>query len=139
MAKIRDDLDQAAWDAWVATRPACVQALCKRLPPDRLYLLKSSGHRVFMYSYSENGTVTVCVTGRYNAVTFERRVFGIKPEELEECDLPGADEPLGTLLTERKDVDAFIDASIEALHMKGKKHNSERCCLCSAGDTEAKG
>jgi hypothetical protein len=134
MAKIQE-LDQAAWDEWVATRPACVQALCKRLPPDRLYLLKSSKHRVFLHSYSEDGTVTVCVTGDYNAVTFERRVFGVSPGDLEECDLPGQDEVLGVLLTEQKDVDAFIELCIEDLHRQGKKHNTERCTLCSAPDT----
>jgi hypothetical protein len=131
MAKIRE-MDQAAWKAWVATRPECVRVLCERLPPDRLYLLKSSGHRVFMYSYQENGTVTVCVTGEYNALTFERLVFGISPDDLEECDLPGPDEVLGAVLTEQEDVDAFIGIQIEERHRNGEKHNTERCRLCSA-------
>ena len=30
-------------------------------------------------------------------VAFERRVFGIKPEDLEECDLPPAGTPVGNL------------------------------------------
>ena len=110
MAKIKEIVDQAAWDAWVASRPPVVQELCALLPPDRLYLLKTSGHRVTLLSYSEDRTVTVAVTGAFNALTFERQVFGIKPEDLEECDLPGDDEPLGAILTEREDVDAFIDA-----------------------------
>jgi len=37
-------------------------------------------------------------------------VFGIKPEDLEECDLPGEDEILGVTLTEREDVRQFISA-----------------------------
>lgn len=130
MSKIAE-LDLAAFDAWVATRPPVIQELCKRLPPDRLYRLKSSNHRVTLYSYSENGTVTVNVTGQYNALTFERRVFGISPDDLEECELPGPDEPLGVMLTERADVDRFIDLQIEDRHRDGQKHNESRCRLCS--------
>lgn len=82
---------------WLAERPQVIKDLVARVPPDRLYRLASTGHRVFLYSYSENGTVTVAVTGQFNLVAFERRVFGIRPEELEECDLPGPDEPVGSL------------------------------------------
>jgi hypothetical protein len=96
------------WKAWVAARPERVRELCKKYPPNRLYLLKSSGHRVFIYSYSEDGTVSVCVTGKFNFVTFERRVFGISPQDLEECDLPSTDEPLGVVLTEREDVELYL-------------------------------
>lgn len=63
-----------------------------------------------IYSYSEDGTMTVDVTGQYNKLTFDRRVFGIQPEDMEECDLPGDQEELGTVLTDRKDIDAFINA-----------------------------
>lgn len=109
MAKWREIADQSAWDAWVASRPPVVQELCALLPPDRLYLLKSSGHRVTIASYAENRTVTVDVTGAFNALTFERQVFGVKPEDLEECDFPADGEPLGVALTEQEDVEAFID------------------------------
>ena len=106
MAKIKE-IDEAAWNEWVATRPESVQKLCRQLPPNRLYRLKTSGHRVTLYSYCEDGTLTVEVSGEYNAVMFDRRVFGIKPEDLEECDLPKPGEPLGTILTDRKEVEAF--------------------------------
>lgn len=106
MAKIQE-IDEVAWREWVASRPESVQKLCRQLPPGRLYRLKTSGHRVTLYSYAEDGTVTVNVTGEYNAVTFERQVFGIKPEDLEECDLPEPGELLGTMLTDPKDVEAF--------------------------------
>jgi hypothetical protein len=86
--------------AWLATRPVVVQQLAAQVAPNRLYKLKSSGHRVTVYSYCEDGTVTVAVTGDYNAVVFDRRVFGIKPEELEECDLPEPGERLGTMLAD---------------------------------------
>lgn len=114
MAKICE-LDEKGWAEWVASRPPVVQELCKRLPPDRLYLLKSSGHRVTLISYNEDGTVKVAVTGQFNALTFERQVFGIKPEDLEECDLPKEGEPLGALLTEEDDIKEFIDATRPAV------------------------
>lgn len=107
MAKITE-IDQEAWAAWVATRPECVQVLCERLPPDRLYRLKPTGQRVTLHSYSENGTVTVDISGEYNLITFDRQVFGINPDDLEECDVP-AGELLGTLIVQDADVEAFID------------------------------
>lgn len=82
---------------WLAERPQAIKDLVAKLPPDRLYRLKTTGHRVFLYAYSEDGTVTVAVTGQFNALPFERRVFGIAPEDLEECDLPDPDEPVGSL------------------------------------------
>ena len=85
------------WDAWVQSRPTIIQELCRRFPPDRLYRLKSSGHRVTLHSYSEDETMTVNVTGDYNFVAFEWRVFGISPTDLEECDLPSAGEMTGSL------------------------------------------
>jgi hypothetical protein len=109
MAKL-PGIDLTRFGAWLAERPPCIQALARRLPPDRLYLLKSSGHRVTLVAYNENGTVRVSVTGQFNALAFDREVFGIPPEDLEECDLPPSDAPLGTVLTEDADVDAFIAA-----------------------------
>lgn len=100
---------EKAWDSWVSTRPPIIKDLCKRFPPYKLYHLKSSGHRVTLHSYSENGTITVNVSGEYNAVMFDRQVFGIKPEDLEECDMPRTDEAIGTVLTQEEDVKAFID------------------------------
>lgn len=106
MAKVAE-LNQESWDEWVATRPPVVQELCRRLPPDRLYRMRPTGHRVTLVSYSENGTVTVDVGGEFNAVTFERQVFGVNPDDLEECDLPGADDVTGVLLTAPDEVSAF--------------------------------
>lgn len=126
------EIDETAWCKWVATRPPEVQSLCNRLPPDRLYRMKSTGHRVTLYSYSEDGTVTVDVTGEYNAVVMERRVFGISPDDLEECEMPGSGETTGTLLTEPEEVNAFIGDRVAELHERGEQHNQERCRLCSA-------
>lgn len=109
MAKIQE-INEGLWNEWVSTRPESVRNLCRQLPTGRLYRLKTSEHRVTIYSYSEDGTVTVNLSGEYNAVVFERQVFGIKPEDLEECDMPAPGEQLGTMLTECEDVGAYIDA-----------------------------
>ena len=117
MAKVIEwsDEQKKAWDEWVATRPAVIQEMCKRFPPNRLYRLKTSNQRVTLYSYSEDGTLTVNVTGEYNAVMFERRVFGIKSDDLEECDLTNGDDVTGAVLTEQEDVESFIDMGRPAI------------------------
>lgn len=93
---------------WIEERPQVIKDLIEKVPPNRLYLLKQSGHRVFPYSYSEDGTVTVCVSGEYNMLSFERLVFGIAPDDLEECDLPSEGEILGAVLTDENEVMNFI-------------------------------
>jgi hypothetical protein len=93
--------EKADWDKWVASRPDAVRQVAKKFKPWKLYRMKSTGHRVTIYSLGEHedGTVTltVLVTGTFNKVVAERRVFGIEPEDLEECELPAPDEPLGSL------------------------------------------
>ena len=108
MAKIAE-LNEEGWREWVATRPPVVQDLCQRYPPDRLYWMQPTGSRVTLVSYSENGTVTGRVSGDWNLTMFEREVFGVDPADLEECDLPADDEPLGAMLTTREEVDAYCD------------------------------
>lgn len=107
MAEIRPmtDEERTEWLRWVAERPPRVRAVAERVWPNRLYRI-NSGHRVILYSFGEPTeanapvTVTVAVLGTYNLVEFERRVFGIEPDELVECDLPDPTEALGVLLTE---------------------------------------
>ncbi len=109
MAKVAE-INQAEWDKWVAERPACVQELCRKYPPDRLYKMKTTGQRVTLVSYAEDGTVRVNVSAEHNAVMFERQVFGVAADTLEECDLPGPDETVGAVLTEDADIEAFGEA-----------------------------
>lgn len=45
----------------------------------------------------EKFTCRVGVSGEFNLVTHERAVFGVDVDDLEECDLPGPDELLGTM------------------------------------------
>jgi len=95
------------FDEWVAERPKSVQDFCERFPPWELYRIKSTGHRVIVYSIgqviTEDGeptgkiVVTVDVLGKFNFVLMERRVFGIDPDDLEPSELPADGELTGSL------------------------------------------
>lgn len=78
---------------WFNSRPAAVQEAVRKRPGDKLYRMKSTGHKVFICSYDEpvteeqkgDITVTVAVTAKFNeGLGFERRVFGIQLDDLEE-------------------------------------------------------
>lgn len=90
-----------AYREWVAERPPQVKAIAERFDPWTLYWLKSPGQRVTVLGFDEMNDGRVCVrvnvSGRFNALAFERQVFGVDPDDLEECDLPGPDEVLGSL------------------------------------------
>lgn len=102
MAVIRE-LDPVEWQKWLDERPDAVRAVAARLPPNRLYRLISTGQRVTLLSYGEQKdggiSLTVMVSGKYNALSHERNVFGIDPSDLEECELPEPDEILGSVLS----------------------------------------
>jgi uncharacterized protein YodC (DUF2158 family) len=72
--------------AWIDERPEVIKAMIAKTPPNRLYSLKPHGERVTIYSYAEDGTVTVYISGQYNCHMFDRQVFGINPDDLTECD-----------------------------------------------------
>ena len=120
MAKIMqwDKEQENCWKEWVASRPPVIRELCERFPPFNLYRLKGTGQRVTVHSYSENGTLTVNITGEYNIVIFDRQVFGIQPDDLEECDLPLWDTKLGTVLTDEKAIDTFVDGVKRSVKLK---------------------
>lgn len=88
-----------AWEKWVSKLPEKVRAVAERFNPWTLYRLKTTGDRVTVHSFRDDATMTVILSGRWNKVLFERQVFGIPADELEECDLPGPDEELGSILT----------------------------------------
>jgi hypothetical protein len=101
------------WKEFVGSRPPAVRAIAERFEPWRLYRMKSTGHRVTVHSFSEPDgvgrvTLTVNVLGTFNLVEFERQVFGVEPEDLEECELPGENEPVGAALSDDQ-VDSHID------------------------------
>ena len=84
---------------WVRKLPAKARAHAERFDIWTLYRLKSTGDRVTLHSFNDDGTITVIVSGKFNLVMFERQVFGITPDDLKECDLPAADEPVGAALS----------------------------------------
>lgn len=91
------EMKEPDWSAWLDSRPPEIRRMAEKWPPNRLYRMGDTGHRVTIVSYGEDGTVRVFVSGKYNFVTFEREVFGVDPATLTECDLPPSDEPVGSL------------------------------------------
>lgn len=86
------------WYDWITSRPQEIQDMAEKynLLGDELYRLKTTGQRVYLYSLSEDGTVTVVVLPEYNPERFMiagKRVFGINPADLEPCDLPEGMKP----------------------------------------------
>lgn len=91
------------WQEWL-NEPGreAIREVASRFNPWTLYRLKTTGQRVYILSFSdpgEDGKVRcrIGVSGEFNLITFERDVFGVDTGDLEECDLPGPDELLGTL------------------------------------------
>ena len=120
----------AEYQAWLAGRPPQVRAVAERFRPWELYRLKTSKHRVIVLSFGEtmDGRVelTVLVSGQFNAVMFDRQVFGINPDDLEPCELPTEDEVLGTMMTPEE-----VDENIDALRaMAGITPKDIPCFLC---------
>lgn len=106
MARITDPTpeQEAGYAAWVAARPESVRVVAERFTPWDLYRMKSTGHRVTIASFGEQQdgrvTLTVSVRAEFNAIMFERNVFGIDPDDLEPCELPSPDEHVGAVLTQ---------------------------------------
>lgn len=91
MAVVDPSFDESGFDAWVETRPASVQEMARRVRYNRWYLMKQTNQRCYLYSYSEDGTVTVDVAPRgdgFDIFPFGHRVFGVDPTDLEECEAP---------------------------------------------------
>ncbi len=115
------DEQHQAWAKWLDERPPKVRALAKQFPPYKLFRLKDTHQRVYPSSYNEDGTLCVVVDARFNFVMFERNVFGIKPEDLQECELPSKDEMTGSLCNTEDEVEAVIDVIKTTAKAKGTK------------------
>lgn len=82
-----DEETRLEWEQWLAERPNSVKALATKLPPWFLYELTTTGQKVQIQAYAEDGTVRVLVLERWNGpMLFERSVFGIDPETLKPCE-----------------------------------------------------
>jgi hypothetical protein len=101
--------EEAEWAIWVASRPPIVREIATKFPPWELFRLKTTGHRVTVHSFFDDGTVSVDVRAEFNFVLHERNVFGIDPDDLEPCDLPSEGEMTGALLS-HEEVEENVDA-----------------------------
>lgn len=90
------------WEEWLNDPEyADTREVAAKLPPWKLYRMKSTGQRVTLRSIGlrQDGTpcARVFVDARYNFVTMEREVFGIPVDDLEECELPAPGELVGSM------------------------------------------
>jgi hypothetical protein len=117
--------------------------LAKKFDPWTLYRLRNPDdptgdtYRVTIHGYQENGELIVNVTGQFNLIGFGRRVYGIAPDDLSECDLPAAGEELGTFMNEEQTLEYInqrrAELGIEALTKEEldeiKRSDSPRCAI----------
>jgi len=88
--------DMEMFNEWLKDRPACIQELAAKYPPNRLYSYAPHGQLVTLESYFEDGTVSVSIEHEFNrgglfgimGEICNRSVFGIPVDKLTECDLP---------------------------------------------------
>jgi hypothetical protein len=101
------------WKDWVASRPDNVRVVAERFEPFSLYRIRQTGQRVVVASFDvetdDSVTLKVLVPAEFNHAPFETCVFGIRPDDLEPCELPGPDEPVGATLTDPAEIEAYID------------------------------
>lgn len=120
--------EEAEYAEWVAGLPEPCRSVAQRFDIWTLYRMNSTGHRIIINGFNENGTLSVVVNGRFNAVIHDRVVFGIDPDDLEECEAPGPDEPVGSMLTQaeaRDNIDelrAMIRPDLWRLDADGVAH-----------------
>ena len=76
-------------DEWFQSKPECVQELIRKVPPGE-YVMVGTGQYVHIYSYFEDGTVSVVVDVEksfnksfvLSALPENYRVFGVSPKSL---------------------------------------------------------
>ena len=64
---------------WLEKRPKIIKTLAKKFPPWFEYRIKKTNQKCQIYSYSENGTLSVLVN---NTVLDCYKVFGLKPIDI---------------------------------------------------------
>ena len=101
------DFDMKSFEEWLKTGPLIIQEMAKKYPPNKFYKIRGKGHICTLYSYSENNTVTVDITGDFNKLTIERRVFDINIDDLVETEFDET-QPTGVLFTKEDDIENYI-------------------------------
>jgi hypothetical protein len=102
---------QADYEAWVESGDMApeIKAIALRMPPWKIFRMKSDGHRVTLIGFNNDGTVTVNISGKFNLIIFERNVFGIDPDDLEECELPSRAEDVGSILKTDEEISSYMN------------------------------
>jgi hypothetical protein len=104
---------EQAWKDWVTALPEPARAVTERFEPWGLYRMTETGHRVTIYSTDEkkDGRIrfTVDVSGEFNHVSMNRRVFDVDPDTLVPCELPLPGEKLGTELADPAEIETYVD------------------------------
>lgn len=102
---VMSEQQQKTWDDWLVTRPPIIQELAKKFRQNRLYRHNVTGQLVIPTALHEDGTVEVIVPRRLNNYILPtKKVFGIHPDKLEECDLPE-----GMKVMSFEEADNFMD------------------------------
>lgn len=87
------ELNLDTWNAWLSDKPDHIKNLCGRFPPDRLYLMKSTGYRVIITAYGDGDIFVVTASNVFNpTLRYSMRISGVPSKELEECDVPETGE-----------------------------------------------
>lgn len=105
--KIIKDFDMNSFEEWLKTRPLIIQEMAKKYPPNKFYKIRGKGHICTLYSYSEDKTVSVDITGDFNKLTIERRVFDVNIDDLVETEFDET-QPTGVLFTKEDDIEDHI-------------------------------
>lgn len=91
------------FNEWLKYRPEIIKEIANKVPPWNRYKLKTTGQYCDLYSYSEDGTVTIIVNGHESEILNQVNkiapvsVFGINPDDLE------ALEQIMSKIKEKKD------------------------------------
>lgn len=96
MPEIKEEIEKRhqMLDDWLQDRPQIIKDLADKISPFKTYVVKETGQLGTVYSFSENGTLTLNITGHKDKFrdAMEKliplRVFGFRPEDLEEYELP---------------------------------------------------
>ena len=77
------------FNEWLKDRPKSIKDLASKLPPNLKYKVKATGQYCDIYSYYEDGTVKVTVTGHESEILDiinklkPVNVFGLTRDDLE--------------------------------------------------------
>lgn len=100
------------YEAFVESRPPHVREVMRRFDPWTLY--RYGRQRVIFLGLDEEDdggiTARIHVSAQYNLVLFERNVFGVPWQELEECDLPDPHEITGAIAETDEEINTLLKA-----------------------------